>query len=107
MIRRPPRSTLFPYTTLFRSSPARRGLRPARPEWLWQIHHRQAAAWLAESHEGAYRSLWPFTAPRPDEIAHRLSAGGIVFVSLSQLARDAGFFRESFSPLESRAEQSR
>src|SRR3712207_7310902 len=25
MIRRPPRSTLFPYTTLFRSLPARRG----------------------------------------------------------------------------------
>src|SRR3712207_8761019 len=35
MIRRPPRSTLFPYTTLFRSSPARgdsqRRLRPAGP----------------------------------------------------------------------------
>src|SRR3712207_8226929 len=29
MIRRPPRSTLFPYTTLFRS---RRGRRRARPE---------------------------------------------------------------------------
>src|SRR5437588_3219569 len=28
MIRRPPRSTLFPYTTLFRSSPLRR---------LWQV----------------------------------------------------------------------
>src|SRR6266487_6448005 len=27
MIRRPPRSTLFPYTTLFRSSPRRRGSR--------------------------------------------------------------------------------
>src|SRR3712207_7118481 len=26
MIRRPPRSTLFPYTTLFRSAAARRGL---------------------------------------------------------------------------------
>src|SRR2546422_6077571 len=26
MIRRPPRSTLFPYTTLFRSLPARRGV---------------------------------------------------------------------------------
>src|SRR2546430_9688234 len=26
MIRRPPRSTLFPYTTLFRSSPTRRSL---------------------------------------------------------------------------------
>src|SRR5438093_13678690 len=36
MIRRPPRSTLFPYTTLFRSEPARsrrarRGRRPAAP----------------------------------------------------------------------------
>src|SRR2546427_4245927 len=34
MIRRPPRSTLFPYTTLFRSRPAlvleQRALRPAR-----------------------------------------------------------------------------
>src|SRR6266496_1414428 len=30
MIRRPPRSTLFPYTTLFRSPPRRPGL-PARP----------------------------------------------------------------------------
>src|SRR5437773_9045018 len=30
MLRRPPRSTLFPYTTLFRSVPsARRGSRPA------------------------------------------------------------------------------
>src|SRR3712207_6965731 len=36
MIRRPPRSTLFPYTTLFRStpSPRRRRSRPRRP------HHR-------------------------------------------------------------------
>src|SRR6266536_4210833 len=29
MIRRPPRSTLFPYTTLFRSAP----LRPCRTSW--------------------------------------------------------------------------
>src|SRR3712207_8152433 len=29
MIRRPPRSTLFPYTTLFRSAPGARGARPA------------------------------------------------------------------------------
>src|SRR5690554_7267192 len=28
MLRRPPRSTLFPYTTLFRSSPSGVGLRP-------------------------------------------------------------------------------
>src|SRR5206468_5212829 len=39
MIRRPPRSTLFPYTTLFRSGPAadrgvcgRRGGRPSLPQ---------------------------------------------------------------------------
>src|SRR5256885_12179322 len=30
MIRRPPRSTLFPYTTLFRSSPARADRAPRR-----------------------------------------------------------------------------
>src|SRR3712207_7722993 len=30
MIRRPPRSTLFPYTTLFRSVVGRRGTRPGR-----------------------------------------------------------------------------
>src|SRR5438067_4404880 len=32
MIRRPPRSTLFPYTTLFRSRPRRRRHRPDRAE---------------------------------------------------------------------------
>src|SRR2546426_3948336 len=31
MIRRPPRSTLFPYTTLFRSLPAHCFLSPGRP----------------------------------------------------------------------------
>src|SRR2546421_2959431 len=32
MIRRPPRSTLFPYTTLFRSH--------ALPDWRWRELHR-------------------------------------------------------------------
>src|SRR5260370_32117102 len=32
MIRRPPRSTLFPYTTLFRSVHARRSVRAYRPD---------------------------------------------------------------------------
>src|SRR6202012_6309188 len=37
MIRRPPRSTLFPYTTLFRSrpTPARAIMTGARPRMLW------------------------------------------------------------------------
>src|SRR2546429_7336459 len=38
MIRRPPRSTLFPYTTLFRSAPSRRprsgrAVAPGRARW--------------------------------------------------------------------------
>src|SRR2546427_9342623 len=52
MIRRPPRSTLFPYTTLFRS--ARRHVRPAagrRPcGGLAHLHPGQAAV-LARSEE--------------------------------------------------------
>src|SRR5258708_10691831 len=47
MIRRPPRSTLFPYTTLFRSRPAARHLRglqeAARPLGLGRIPDRQEA----------------------------------------------------------------
>src|SRR3712207_8311747 len=38
MIRRPPRSTLFPYTTLFRSGPA------VRPRHLASASHRGAAS---------------------------------------------------------------
>src|SRR3712207_7285009 len=48
MIRRPPRSTLFPYTTLFRSEtasllpPGKRA--PARPHWLCQPAGRQSGS---------------------------------------------------------------
>src|SRR2546430_3189482 len=37
MIRRPPRSTLFPYTTLFRSSADDRSMLPALFERPWKI----------------------------------------------------------------------
>src|SRR2546430_6888850 len=40
MIRRPPRSTLFPYTTLFRSALA--GVRRARPDGLFPRGGRRA-----------------------------------------------------------------
>src|SRR5256885_14522822 len=40
MIRRPPRSTLFPYTTLFRSSGERLGEPHARPCACVRRHHR-------------------------------------------------------------------
>src|SRR3712207_8966641 len=43
MIRRPPRSTLFPYTTLFRSV---RYVYPSRTEALWQLNWVLTAVWL-------------------------------------------------------------
>src|SRR3989441_12968473 len=42
MIRRPPRSTLFPYTTLFRSPTT--GLDPQSRRQLWEIIRRFRAA---------------------------------------------------------------
>src|SRR2546430_8129312 len=41
MIRRPPRSTLFPYTTLFRSHPRSLRGREADPEARWRLRHVQ------------------------------------------------------------------
>src|SRR2546427_8404247 len=43
MIRRPPRSTLFPYTTLFRSDPAMRKLRKAYEE-----ETKKSEKWLTD-----------------------------------------------------------
>src|SRR3712207_8477397 len=45
MIRRPPRSTLFPYTTLFRSrGPCRAGARPQRAETRRGLERRRTSA---------------------------------------------------------------
>src|SRR2546422_2564833 len=53
MIRRPPRSTLFPYTTLFRSHPARRTIagRPAGSRQRDPDHRRRPLARLPRSEE--------------------------------------------------------
>src|SRR5215213_11492888 len=58
MIRRPPRSTLFPYTTLFRSRPgpvARR--RPARPRCTPRPRRGAHAAPRSEEHTSELQSL--------------------------------------------------
>src|SRR2546430_9721361 len=44
MIRRPPRSTLFPYTTLFRSAQARERQRRQLSGELCRIRHREGLA---------------------------------------------------------------
>src|ERR1041384_8651316 len=51
MIRRPPRSTLFPYTTLFRSSTAIRATLLARE----RLSHRRW--WRSEEHTSELQSL--------------------------------------------------
>src|SRR2546426_8354106 len=50
MIRRPPRSTLFPYTTLFRSH-----VRRARRSWRGRRTTRPPAGWRARSAAGRDR----------------------------------------------------
>src|SRR5207248_4148723 len=54
MIRRPPRSTLFPYTTLFRSVPTRRQDGPWRDGS--QMHNHAAAAVRSEEHTSELQS---------------------------------------------------
>src|SRR5437588_8905010 len=57
MIRRPPRSTLFPYTTLFRS-PLRRVSWPAFPEARrWNFHFScPCRQWRSEEHTSELQS---------------------------------------------------
>src|SRR2546429_7677408 len=65
MIRRPPRSTLFPYTTLFRSRssssafPRNSSGSPDRREWpptLWRRHHGVRAIGLATAPDSPRRT---------------------------------------------------
>src|SRR5689334_23658309 len=58
MIRRPPRSTLFPYTTLFRSpSAARRGRGcTARATWCAGWRTGRWSSWRSEEHTSELQS---------------------------------------------------
>src|SRR3712207_7177510 len=65
MIRRPPRSTLFPYTTLFRSldhvdeDPAQAGRGPVRPGAAGQLVQAAAGQRLGHERAGALRGVQP------------------------------------------------
>src|SRR5256885_10478625 len=59
MIRRPPRSTLFPYTTLFRSSLSRIGLAPSAGE-MTVNEAGQAFSGDGDVHPGPEIRLQPF-----------------------------------------------
>src|SRR5256885_6556716 len=68
MIRRPPRSTLFPYTTLFRSELAK----PALYDHLGPEAKASAQATLVRALEGALRLLHPFMPFVTEEVWQRL-----------------------------------
>src|SRR3712207_8466153 len=69
MIRRPPRSTLFPYTTLFRSNAEKRGgLATSRPYWWATPARRGRARRENAAHE-------PDSARRPARGRHGRRAG--------------------------------
>src|SRR3712207_8714230 len=57
MIRRPPRSTLFPYTTLFRSRGARAVARDRRAARLAHLLARRQGQLLADGRHGAVRPV--------------------------------------------------
>src|SRR5207249_5640845 len=56
MIRRPPRSTLFPYTTLFRSSDWSDTFALQRAEALWKLHRAAAGPDRSEEHTSELQS---------------------------------------------------
>src|SRR2546430_13479067 len=74
MIRRPPRSTLFPYTTLFRSTAPT--VRPEKANWRNSgtrlLHQRPVAALDLEHAEG--REIEAQMIPRRDRKSTRLNS---------------------------------
>src|SRR2546426_6923660 len=58
MIRRPPRSTLFPYTTLFRSLPSRLLIRTASNAYFPQVVSVLSLPERSSAVETAVRELW-------------------------------------------------
>src|SRR5258705_9890649 len=60
MIRRPPRSTLFPYTTLFRSGP--KELRWLDADWIKRTPHPQSLS--PKEREARGCRLWTFVRVR-------------------------------------------
>src|SRR5438034_6569073 len=100
MIRRPPRSTLFPYTTLFRSLRERRAVQrderplgPARPT-VDQVRHDLLAGprFPGEEHRrlsgGHFRGLTQHVAPGFRGADRRVTSLGL---ELRREASDPGF----------------
>src|SRR5256885_13228007 len=81
MIRRPPRSTLFPYTTLFRSVPAR-GARHVLADAIRGargVHHRlHVMAEVIDHGEAEHRAVGAVDEERGDRKSTRLNSSHLV-----------------------------
>src|SRR6266496_4845206 len=72
MIRRPPRSTLFPYTTLFRSpSPSRTWPVPARPRTNGRRRSEEHTSELQSRRDLVCRLLLEKKKNRTENVLHR------------------------------------
>src|SRR3712207_8984792 len=74
MIRRPPRSTLFPYTTLFRSQQARGGLRRGGLEGFARAGQAEAGADLPGRAAGGGEDDGREAGPEEDPKSTRLNS---------------------------------
>src|SRR6266513_1659481 len=77
MIRRPPRSTLFPYTTLFRSRPAGR---PGRGPWAAAVRGRQRRS-RSEEHTSELQSRFDIVCRLLLEKKNKKATGALVRLS--------------------------
>src|SRR2546430_12595637 len=72
MIRRPPRSTLFPYTTLFRSDPPRPRRWPSTQAATFMSHGDRALLQAAErTFSSAEARFLPFPLPFPPRVPRK------------------------------------
>src|SRR5256885_16236978 len=87
MIRRPPRSTLFPYTTLFRSA-----VNPLAYAWLGPLLgalSRPFGGWLADKAGGARVTFWNF-------LVMAVAVVGVLYF----LPKGSGGYALGFGPAE-------
>src|SRR5258708_23367016 len=74
MIRRPPRSTLFPYTTLFRSVQSdKRGVAAKRAEYAPDLFLKEALDFV-DQHKGGPFLCWSTKSSRSEEHTSELQS---------------------------------
>src|SRR2546430_10519137 len=99
MIRRPPRSTLFPYTTLFRSCSVRNYLEAARvPQICWQRSPQNRPNFLPRRNTSfifSHRARLHTSIPRSEEHTSELqSQSNLVCRLLLEKKKEIHFFSE-------------